>query len=47
MADIRPADRAHNGVADRVHKRVGIGMAIKPLYVRYIYTAQNKLAPLH
>jgi hypothetical protein len=45
MADVRLAERAEERVADGVHERVGVRMAVEALRVRNLDAAEDKLAP--
>ena len=45
MADILLAERAEDGVADGVHQRVGVRMAVEALSVRNLHAAEDELAP--
>ena len=45
MADVLLADRPEHGIADGVHERVGIRMAVQALRVRNLDAAQDELAP--
>ena len=44
MADVRFAQRAEERVANRVHQRVGVRMAVEALGVRNLNAAENELA---
>ena len=45
MADVLLADRPEHGIADGVHERVGIRMAVQTLRMRNLDSAQDELAP--
>ena len=44
MADVLLAQRAENGVADRVHQRIRVRMAVQPFRVWNLHAAQDELA---
>ena len=46
MADVRLAQGAENGVADRVHQYVGIRMSFQTFRVRNLHPAQEEFASL-
>ena len=45
VADVRLAQRAEKRVANRVHERVGVRMAVEALAVRNLDAAEDELAP--
>ena len=45
MADVRFAQRAEERVANGVHERVGVRMAVEALGVRNLDAAEDELAP--
>ena len=46
MADVGLSQRPQDGVANRVHQHVGIGVAFQTLAVRDFHAAKDELAPL-
>ncbi len=44
MADVLLAERAEDGVANRVHERVGVRMAVQTLGVRNLDAAEDEFA---
>jgi len=44
MTDVLLAERAENGVANRMHERVGVRMAVQALGVRNLDAAENEFA---
>ena len=44
MADVRLAERAEDGVANRVHERVRVRMAVQALGVRDLDAAEDEFA---
>ena len=45
VADVLLAERAEDGVANRVHERVGVRMAVEAFRVRNLHAAEDELAP--
>ena len=45
VADVFLANRAQHRVADGVHQRIGVRMAIETFRVRNLHAAENELAP--
>ena len=45
MADVLLAQRAEHGVADGVHQRVRVRMAVEAFRVRNLHAAEDELAP--
>src|SRR5258706_14015179 len=47
MANIRFAHRSQNCIADGVHEKIGIGMAIQTFVMGYVPSPKNQLSPFH